>query len=411
MRNYWTALLLPADKVADNPDAWRDVSNYDNANWRGWLCLNPDTVGDTWDPVKLDGLREFFGIYHYLQTQGVVGRWVHVFRPVVTGDDPTMYFQRMSRDGQRGIVIPKRVAPGRVTIKPKGLIPPETYVVNYQESRKVENRTGADLMAKGITLEKMAPGELIYLNLPMHPGSPLDKEPPKPPSAVAKARADNMGFPGVELKWQPGSDNNWIYYYEILRGGAPLDKVAKGTFYFDHSAGADLATTYEVRTVDGAGNVSERIPAQGPAVRPSRIIDDAPRSGISYGGDWKHLKEEPLVAYNGTITASNVKGTTAELAFEGKRCCGSPSSGRRMAKQPSASMAAQLKLSIRTLPMISGESPLIARSSLLRDGTPSTLKFWASAARIRMSDQKTHSSSWMEFGLKKNREKQVTPLR
>jgi hypothetical protein len=318
-RNYWTALLLPPDKVADNPDAWRDVSNYDKATWRGWLCLNPDTVGDTWDPVKLDGLREFFGIYHYLQTQGVVGRWVHVFRPVVTGDDPTMYFQRMSRDGQRGIVIPKRVAPGRVTIKPKGLIPPEMYVVNYQESRKVENRTGADLMATGITLEKMAPGELIYLNLPMHPGSPLDKEPPKPPSGVAKARADNMGFPGVELKWQPGSDNNWIYYYEILRGGAPLDKVAKGTFYFDHSAGADLATTYEVRTVDGAGNVSERIPAQGPAVRPSRIIDDAPGSGISYGGDWKHLKEEPLVAYNGTITASNVKGTTAELAFEGKR--------------------------------------------------------------------------------------------
>ena len=74
MRNYWTALLLPPDKVADNPDAWRDISNYDKATWRGWLCLNPDTVGDTWDPVKLDGLREFFGIYHYLQTQGVVGR-------------------------------------------------------------------------------------------------------------------------------------------------------------------------------------------------------------------------------------------------------------------------------------------------------------------------------------------------
>ncbi len=319
VRNYWTSLLLPPDKVADNPDAWRDISNYDKATWRGWLCLNPDTVGDTWDPVKLDGLREFFGIYHYLQAQGVVGRWVHVFRPVVAGDDPTMYFQRMNRDGTRGIIIPKHVAPGPVTIKPKGLVPAQTYVINYQESDKLEDRSGAELMVNGITLEKMAPGELIYLNLPLHPGSPLDKEPPKPPSAVAKQRADNMGFPGVELKWEPGSDNNWIFYYEIFRNGKPLDKVAKGTFYFDHSAGADLGTTYEVRSVDGAGNVSERIAAQGAAVRESRIIDDAAGSGIHYSGNWKHDQEEPLVAYSGTISSSNAKGATADLEFEGKR--------------------------------------------------------------------------------------------
>lgn len=319
VRNYWTALLLPPDKVADNPDAWRDVSNYDKATWRGWLCLNPDTVGDTWDPVKLDGLRELFGIYHYLLAKGVVGQWVHVFRPEVTGDDPTMYFQRMSRDGLRGIIIPKHVASGPVTIKPKGLVPPETYVVNYQESSTIENRTGADLMAKGIVLEKMLPGELIYLNLPMHPGSKLDKEPPKPPSAIAKERADNMGFPGVELKWHPGSDNNWIAYYEIFRDDAPLEKVAKGDFYFDHSAGADLAGAYEVRAVDGAGNVSPRVPAQGPAVTRSRIVDDAPGSGINFSSQWKHGQEEPLVAYDGTITSSSVKGATAELAFTGKR--------------------------------------------------------------------------------------------
>jgi hypothetical protein len=318
-RNHWASLLLPPDKVADNPDAWRDVKNYDKATWRGWLCLNPDTVGDTWDPVKLDGLREFFGIYHYLQTQGVVGRWVHVFRPVVAGDDPTMYFQRMSRDGLRGLIIPKRVAPGAITIKPKGLVPAETYVVNYQESNSVEKRTGADLMASGITLEKMPPGELIYLNLPMHPGSSLDKEPPKPPSAALKKRADNMGYPGIELKWQPGSDNNWIAYYELFRDGAPLDKVAKGTFYFDHSAGADLGSTYELRTVDGSGNVSERAAAQGDAAERSQIVDDAPGSGIVFSSQWKHSKEEPLVAYSGTITSSNAKGATAELTFEGKR--------------------------------------------------------------------------------------------
>jgi hypothetical protein len=230
-----------------------------------------------------------------------------------------MYFQRMSRDGLRGIIIPKRVALAPVTIRPKGLLAAETYVVNYQESREIERRTGADLMAKGITLEKIPPGELIYLNLPMHPGSTLDKEPPKSPPTVTKRRADNMGFPGVELEWQPGSDNNWIFYYEIFRDGLALDKIAKGTFYFDHSAGADLGATYEVRTVDGAGNVSPRVAAQGLAVRRSRIFDDASAAGIQFSPQWEHRKEEPLVAYNGTITSSDVKGATAELTFEGKR--------------------------------------------------------------------------------------------
>jgi hypothetical protein len=99
----------------------------------------------------------------------------------------------------------------------------------------------------------------------------------------------------------------------------PLDKIAKGTFYFDHSAGADLGSTYELRTVDGSGNVSERASAQGDAAKRSQIIDDAPGSGIVFSSQWKHNKEEPLVAYSGTITSSNAKGATAELTFEGKR--------------------------------------------------------------------------------------------
>jgi len=318
MRNYWAALLLPPDKVADNPDAWRDVDKYNKASWRGWLCLNPDTVGDTWNPEKLDGLRELFGIYHYLQANGVVGRWVHVYRPIVEGDDPTMYFERLSGDGLRGVIIPKHTAQGAVTIKPKGLIADKTYVVNYQESSQVQNRSGADLMATGIKFETIAPGELIYLNLPMHPGSSLDKEAAKAPSGATKVRADNMGFAGIELKWQPGSDNNWIAYYEIFRDGLSIDKVAKGTFYFDHSAGADLAATYEIRTVDGAGNSSDRIAAQGSAANRSKIVDDAANE-INFSSQWKHATEEPLVAYKGTISSSNVKGATADLTFEGKR--------------------------------------------------------------------------------------------
>jgi hypothetical protein len=128
-----------------------------------------------------------------------------------------------------------------------------------------------------------------------------------------------MGFPGVEVKWQPGSDNNWIAYYEIFRGGISLDKVAKGDFYFDHSAGADLATNYEVRAVDGAGNASARVPAQGTVASPSQIIDDSPADRIDFSSGWKHNQEEALVAYHGTITSARTKGATAELTFEGKR--------------------------------------------------------------------------------------------
>ena len=112
--------------------------------------------------IRQDGLQwKLVDIYHYLESQGVVGRWVHVYRPLVTGDDPTMYFQRLSRDGRRGIVIPKKPAPGPATIKPKGLQATETYLVSFHESASSESRTGADLMARGVRLEKMPPGELI----------------------------------------------------------------------------------------------------------------------------------------------------------------------------------------------------------------------------------------------------------
>ena len=88
-----------------------------------------------------------------------------------------------------------------------------------------------------------------------------------------------MGYPGVELTWKPGKDDNWVSYYEVFRDGAALDKVAKGTFYFDHSAGADLAARYEVRTVDGAGNVSARVAAKGPAAKA--------RASLRRRGGWR----------------------------------------------------------------------------------------------------------------------------
>jgi hypothetical protein len=317
IRNYWASLLLPPDKTSDIPDIW-NPDKYDKATWRGLLCINFDMTGDTWDPAKLEGLRELVDIYHYLHQQGVVGRWVRVYRPLVAGDDPTMYFQRLSRDGRRGVVIPKRPAPGPVTIRPKGLHPSERYVVSFQESPRREERRGADLMAQGITIEKMLPGELVYLNLPLHPGSKLDTTPPTAPRSVTVRQAENMGYPGVEVAWKPGSDNNWVSYYEVRRDGSVLDKVAHGCFYFDHSAGADPAAAYAVRTVDGADNASKSTPATASAATRATVIDDAPGAGVTYTGAWKH--ESGLQpAHHGTISLCDQKGASVEVPCEGRR--------------------------------------------------------------------------------------------
>ncbi len=316
IRNYYASLLLPPDKTSDIPDIYNPDA-FDKATWRGLLTINYDTTGDTWDPAKLEGIRQLNDIYHYLLAKGVVGRWVHVFRPTVEGDDPTMYFQRLSRDGLRGIIIPKHPAPAAVTIRPKGLLPNEKYAVSYQESQATEERTGADLMEHGIQIAKMPPGELIYLNLPLHPGSKLDKQPPTPPSDLQVRSSENMGYPGVELTWKPGTDDNWVSYYNVVRNGASIDKVAKGTYYFDHSAGADVHARYELNTVDGAGNESAKAAAPVAPGTAASIFDDAGPE-LKLTGHWVH-HDGLLPAYQGTTSESDQKGDAAELTFVGKR--------------------------------------------------------------------------------------------
>jgi hypothetical protein len=316
LRNYYASLLFPPDKTSDIPDIW-NPNDYNKATWRGLLCINFDMTGDTTDAGKLEGLRELVDVYHYLGQQGVVGRWVRVYRPLITGDDPTMYFQRLSRDGRRGIIIPKRPAPGPVTIKPKGLLRTGTYLVSFHESERSEQRGGAELMERGISLDQMPPGELIYLNLPLHPGSKRDQRPPGPPRAVSKRKAENMGYPGVELRWKAGTDDNWVSGYEVFRDGARLDRVAKGTFYFDHSAGADPAARYEVRTVDGAGNVSRFVGAKGPPAKRAEVFDDAPGGGLRFSGEWKHERDFRLT-HDHTLSASGQRGAVAELSFQGR---------------------------------------------------------------------------------------------
>jgi hypothetical protein len=248
----------------ETPDRWFDNLNcfypgkgvfYNQDTGRRFLTQCPKW-GLSIEKDDREKLRQVCDTYHYLLEKGTAGRWSRVAHPRVEGDDPRHYFQRVSRDGKRSIIILKHRAPGRVSVFPRGLLPGEEYVVDFEVRRSSAKRTGADLMEKGIAIENQAPGELICMNLPRFPRSGQDKTAPRAPGQALARREVNIGHTGVGIWWSPGSDDSWISFYEVRRGEEVLGKAATGTYYFDHSKGWDPAARYAVRTVDGDGNRS-----------------------------------------------------------------------------------------------------------------------------------------------------------
>lgn len=432
--SYYTSLLVPPDKLHNVVDF--DHTYYDAATDRTHLAMDPTWYRDPGDGPDVESIRKDWEIYHYLVAQGVAGRWSHVFRPQVENDDAVWYFQRMDRDGSKGVIITKHAkrgssyfvvsrpakysadsaeqyrggagamnvvattsaatletgiyedpvdgafrfygVPGQgfgplnikyevkhqsdvsdeslvtkivllgaerkvadhflgmefeldkpmtvtqlgqfdpgnnhgiytlslvrtddgkvlatvdldmsrsypdasgfkyarlsesialeasakpVVIHPRGLLPEKTYDVRASASGLNFQETGSQLMAKGITLEKIVAGELIFLNLPRYPGSGTDRIPPTAPADLTKRLATNLGVEGIELSWSPSHDDNWISYYEIRKNGKAIGRAAKGTFFFDHSDSAreDIDARFEVAAVDGDGNRSPAAAAQ-----------------------------------------------------------------------------------------------------------------------------------------------------
>ena len=427
---YYTSLLVPPDKLHNVVDF--DHTYYNSATDRTHLAMDPTWYRDPGDGPDVESIRKDWEIYHYLVAQGVAGRWSHVFRPKVENDDAIWYFQRMNRDGSKGVILTKhakygstyyvtsrllktspgsadqyrggpgemnvatttsaasletgiyedpvdgafrfygvhgqgfgplnvryqlgaadeslvtkivklgverRVAdqffgiaiqldkpmtvtqlgqfdPGNnrgtytlslvraddnkvlatadldmsqthpdamgfkyvpltrpiqldspakpVVIYPRGLVPAVTYEVRASIAGVRLLKTGSHLMSEGITLDKIAGGELIFLNLPGYPGSGTDHSPPSSPANVTKRVGTNLGTQGIELSWTPSHDDNWISYYEIHKNGKLVGKAAKGTFFFDHSDSArdEIDARFEVVAVDGDGNHSKAASAE-----------------------------------------------------------------------------------------------------------------------------------------------------
>jgi len=429
---YYTSLLVPPDKLHNVVDF--DHTYYNPATDRTHLAMDPTWYRDPGDGPDVEAIRKDWEIYHYLTAQEVIGRWSHVFRPKVEHDDAIWYFQRMNRDGTKGVILTKHAKHGStyfvtsrlskysadsgvsdhyrggagemnmatttskasletgiyedpvdgafrfygvagqgigplnvkyqagtvdeslvtgmvklgterqvtdrffgmalqlddpmtitqlgqfdpgnnrgtytlslvsaednavlatveldmsatqpdvmgfkyarlsqplrlqasskpIIIYPRGLSPRETYLITTNAVGLQLRRTGAELMAEGITLDKISAGELIFLNLPHHPGSGSDRASPTPPSKVTKRLGTNLGVQGIEISWFSGKDDNWISYHEIRKNGKIIGRAARGSFFFDHtdSARNDIDAVFEVVAVDGDGNRSQSVTAQ-----------------------------------------------------------------------------------------------------------------------------------------------------
>ena len=80
-----------------------------------------------------------------------------------------------------------------------------------------------------------------------------DTTPPQPP---ASATAVGVSDTRVDLTWPAGTDNVGVTGYQVFRGTDQIASLGAVLSYSDTAAPADTTSSYTVRAVDGAGNVS-----------------------------------------------------------------------------------------------------------------------------------------------------------
>jgi hypothetical protein len=190
-----------------------------------------------------------------------------------------------------------------VVIYPRGLVPSASYDVRASIADVRLHKTGSQLMSNGISLDKIAGEELIFLNLPRYPGSGTDHVPPSSPANVTKRLGTNLGTQGIELSWSASHDDNWISYYEIHKNGQLIGKAAKGTFFFDHSDSArnDTDARFEVEAVDGDGNHSPATPAHKTTGEPLTYEALGDFSPTQSSGHWAYEEAIEDGSYRGLL--------------------------------------------------------------------------------------------------------------
>ncbi|MHB9031970.1 MAG: malectin domain-containing carbohydrate-binding protein [Anaerolineae bacterium] len=251
-------------------DQLNDQPHYSAELGRSRLSMVPITgpSGELVNQADREAVRKDIAIYRYLRRQGLAGRWSYLYHPAVFGDEAHYYYQRTNRDVSKACIIIGRRPSGRVTIYPKALQPELEYAVSFQESVERYTRPGRVLMEEGITLAEAAPGELVYLNLPDHPGATLQDFERIPPGQVLARQEQNIGLRGAGIYWSTAQPADKVSYYEVARDGIQAALVATGKYWFDADAQA-TSSAYAVRAVYRDGQTSAWRQAQA-------IADEAP---------------------------------------------------------------------------------------------------------------------------------------
>ncbi len=267
MGGYHTTLILPIDKhqglqMSGVRSDWLNHSpaslNLFSAPALGMQdpeILVPDNV--------LEGVRKDLELFYFLRLQGIYGRWIKVFRPMLEHSDPTFVLQRMTWNLEKGLVMisvdplnPLLGKSDRLFIK--GLDPDRKYLIESRlGSVETAEKTGAEWMAEGVWMRNVRAGEVLFINLPDRPGTGSIAEAPDAPCGFAVETCKWLGHSGVGVSWMPPENHRMISYYEIARDGVPLTKVAHGSYFFDD--GADGSGCYSIRSVDFDGQTSEWI--------------------------------------------------------------------------------------------------------------------------------------------------------
>jgi len=205
---YYTSLLVPPDKLHNVVDY--DHIYYESSTDRTHLSMNPTWYRDPGDGPDVESIRKDWEMDHYLVSQGVAGRWSHVFRPHVDHDDPVWYFQRMNRDGSKGVILTKHAKHGSTYF----LI---SHPVKSLPGKSSDNgdryRGGAGDMTEAITTSAARIETGIYED-------PAD-------GAIRYYGVPGQGFGPLNLKYRNGSGAESLVT-KVVKLGA--DRPATGQF-------------------------------------------------------------------------------------------------------------------------------------------------------------------------------------
>lgn len=302
---YYQSLKLPIDKISHTFSSEPSTAtNFSQV--RGYA----DEIAEN--------TRKYIALQRWLADQGIVGRWVKVYRPPVVGGDHTYVLQRSSGDQTKSYLTFSHYTPyfgSAVTIHPKGLLPGHNYALRmWKTPAFAQTKTGAQWMADGVPISSLKEGEILLFNLADYPGSGEQTTAPAAPQTATKSLAEYLGSSGTEINWTMPSVSSWVSYVEIVKNGEVIDKVSRGTFWF--GAGHSSDATYIVRAVSGdgvrSGNVAVLLASGGvsgpstPPPTPPTVTQLSSAFGLVQGANnWAYLQRD--VRSSSTLYLTNMK--------------------------------------------------------------------------------------------------------